>query len=228
MHIKYLFVLVTFAILSENTTAQKANFGFDTGYGTYQMTENRQVLKNTMRSIVLQPQCVNDFPGYLFFRPHFEVEFHNVNIGIAYTLMSTGSRYSIRDYSGEYTFDALIKGNSLAAFAEIPVYAYKNLRFLLAAESGIIINQMKIYESLQLQDNFKRQEDNSFKSRNMFLKPYLKAQYKLIGRLNTHITMGYHKDLGSKKMILGGDDLKSKFVSDWDGMRSGIGMSFQL
>lgn len=229
MQIKTLLVFILIAVLCENTTAQIINFGFDTGYGTYQMTENKKVLKNAMIFNELKPRCVSNFPGYIFFRPYVEVESQYINIGFAYTLMSTGSRYSIRDYSGEYKLDVQVLGNVFAAFAETPIYAAKSLTLLLAAESGIVINQLKMNESLQLQETYNHHDDYNFESRNIFLKPYLKAKYSLTSRIFAHMIVGYHKDLKSDNMNLENDGLRaSAFVSDWDGIRTSIGISFQL
>src|ERR1035437_7511902 len=101
MNHKYIIAIFLLIALSNNLTAQKTIVGFDTGFGTYEMTQTKQILENSMNTNVLQPHRVSDFPGYLFFRPYLEIEYPYFNLGIAYTLMSTGSRYSIRDYSGE-------------------------------------------------------------------------------------------------------------------------------
>lgn len=229
MNIKYTFSLFSLFILLNTISAQKAHFGYDIGYGTYKMSENKQFIKYAMSANVLGPHCVSDFPGYLFFRPYLEIEFHYFNIGMAYTLLSTGSRYSIHDYSGDYKFDSQIKGNSFSAFAEIPMYSYNKLKFLIAAESGIIFNKMKIKESFQLQDAYNQQDDYNYESVNFFYKPYLKVEYEIWKRIRTNIIFGYHKNLKANEMNLVGDEMsESAFVSNWDGIRTSIGITYKL
>ena len=56
----------------------------------------------------LRPVCVSNFPGYVNFGAYLGIERKYFDIGAHYTLMSTGSRYSLEDYSGSLTIDALI------------------------------------------------------------------------------------------------------------------------
>ena len=229
MNHKYIIAILLLIALSNNLTAQKTYFGFDTGYGTYQMTEIKHILENSMNTDVLQPHRVSNFPGYLFFRPYLGVKYQYFNLGIAYTLMSTGSRYSIHDYSGEYKFDAQIVGNTAGVFAEIPIYSFEKFKFLIAAESGIIRNKMKLDESIQLTGISHQQNDYNLTSINIFVKPYLKAEYEIRKNISTNILIGYHKDIIANKMHLEGDKLSvSEFVADWDGIRASIGISYSF
>lgn len=229
MHLKYILILFMPLLLLTNSTAQKAYFGFDIGYGTYEMTKNKEIIESYMRSNELQPQCVSNFPGYLFYRPYIGIEAQRLNVGIAYTLMSSGSRYSLHDYSGEYRFDAKNIGHAFSAFAETPIYLLKGLRFLIAAEGGIVYNRMNLNETFQLGDTYNQQDDYDFESFNVFIKPYLKVEYGISKRLNANVSVGYHKDLKANNMHLTEDDMSdSDFVSDWDGIRTSIGISYRL
>jgi len=232
MNRKYIILFFLLIVQLNNLTAQKTYFGFDAGYGTYEMTEIKHVLENSMNTNVLQPHCVSDFPGYLFFRPYLGIEYRYLNLGFAYTLMSTGSRYSIHDYSGEYKFDAQIVGNAAGAFAEIPVYSFRRFKFLIAAEGGIILNKMKLNETFQLNDidqQYNQQNEYNLASNNFFIKPYIKAEYKVWKSISSTISVGYHKDIDEKNMHIEGDDSrKSEFIADWDGLRASIGISFRF
>jgi len=229
MNHKYIILFFSLIVLLNKLSAQKTHFGFDTGYGTYEMTEIKHSFKSSMNANVFKPHCVSDFPGYIFFRPYLEIEYQYLNIGIAYTLMSTGTRYSIYDYSGEYKFDAQIVGNSAGVFAEIPVYSFKSLKILLAAESGIIFNKMKLDENIQLKEIFQQQDDYNLTSNNIFVKPYLKAKYKIWKNLSSNILIGYHKDIFAKKMHLEDDNLSvTELIADWDGIRTSIGISYRF
>jgi hypothetical protein len=229
MNRKYLFLFFSFIVLLNSLTAQKTYVGFDTGYGTYAMTDIKHVLENSMNTNVLQPHRVSNFPGYLFFRPYIEIEYQYLNLGIAYTLMSTGARYSIHDYSGEYKFDAQITGNTGGVFVEIPVYSCRKFKFLIATESGIILNKMKLDESMQLTNIYHQQDDYNFTSINIFVKPYLKAEYEICKNISTNILIGYHKDIIANKMHLDGDNLSvSNFIANWDGIRTSLGIFYRF
>lgn len=229
MNRKYIILFLLLIVQLNNLNAQKTYLGFDTGYGIYEMAENKHIIGSSMNLNVLQPHCVSDFPGYLFFRPYLGIEYQHLNFGITYTLMSTGSRYSIHDYSGEYKFDAQIVGNAAGAFAEIPIYSFDRFKFLIAAESGVIINKMKLNESVQLTDVYNQQDDYNLKSINVYVKPYLKAEYKIMKSISVNFLIGYHKDVIAKKMHLEGDNLSvSDFIADWDGIRTSIGMSYRF
>ena len=225
----YIIAILLLIALTNNLTAQKTIVGLDTGFGTYEMTQTKHILESAMNTNVLQPHQVSNFPGYLFFRPYLEIDYQYYNVGIAYTLMSTGSRYSIHDYSGEYKFDTQIVGNAAGAFAEIPIYSINRFKLLIAAESGIILNKMKLDESIQLTGISQQQNDDNLTSINIFVKPYLKAEYKIRKNISTNILIGYHKDIISNKMHLEGDNSSmSDFIADWDGIRASIGISYRF
>lgn len=229
MNRRYILLFFLFITQLNNLTAQKIHIGFDTGYGTYEMTKIKDVIENTMRTHVLQPHCVSNFPGYLLFRPNLKVEYKYLNVGVAYTLISTGSRYSIHDYSGDYKFDTQIVGNVAAAFLETPIYSFNRFKFLIAAESGVIFNKMKLDETVQLTDMDSFHDNYQFESINIFIKPYLKAEYKVWKNVNTNISIGYHKDVNANRMYVGGDKRSvSDFSANWDGIRTSIGLSYMF
>jgi len=212
----YIILILLLTPLSNLLTAQKPNFGFETGFGTYEMTEIKQIIETSMSSNILQPQRTDNFPGYLYFRPYVEAEYRYFNIGLGYTLMSTGARYSIHDYSGDYKFDAQMIGNAAGLFVEIPIYSMNRFKFLIAVESGIIFNKMNIKETLQLYDinqPYQEQTKQSLTSYSFFAKPYLKAEYKIDKSIRSTISIGYHKDI-------------TEYFADWDGLRAGIGISY--
>ena len=218
MKYKPTLLIFLLAALSNHVTAQKTTFGFETGYGTYQMTEFKNILETSMSSNVIQPKKTDDFPGYLYFRPYMGVEYRYFNVGIGYTLLSTGARYSIHDYSGDYKLDAQIIGNALGFYLEIPLYTGERLKLLIAAEGGKIFNKINIKESLQLMDinqPYNEQNNSNQTSNNLFVKPYLKAEYKTAKNINSTISIGYHKDI-------------TQNVADWDGIRACIGICYNL
>lgn len=229
MNRRYLFLFFSLIVLLNSLTAQKTCVGFDTGYGTYAMTDIKYILENTMNMNPLQPHRVSDFPGYLFLRPYLGIEYRYLNLGIAYTLMSTGARYSIQDYSGEYRFDAQITGNAAGTFVELPIYSIQRFRFLIAAEAGIIFNKLKFDESIKITDIYNQQDDYNLRSINIFLKPYLKVEYEIWESLSANFSVGYHKDIIASKMHLDGDiSSVSDIVADWDGYRASVGVSYRF
>jgi hypothetical protein len=226
---KYIYVIFLFAAYFNTAYAQKTFVGFDTGFGTYRMDENKLIIESIMRNYSFRPQPVSNFPGYLFFRTYIGIEYQYLNVGLAYTLMSTGTRYSMHDYSGDYKFDTQIVGNSAGVFIEIPVYSFKNYKFYIASEGGLILNKMKLDESLQLIDVYNQQENTNLKSTNFFIKPYLKVDYSIAKNISANIVIGYHKDLVANNMYLVDDNtMVSNFKADWEGIRTSIGVSYKF
>ena len=218
MKYKLTIIILFLTSLSNHLTAQKINIGCEAGYGTYEMTQIKQILETSISSNILQPQCTSNFPGYMYFRPFMEVEYRYLNIGVAYTLMSTGARYSIHDYSGVYKLDAQIVGNAVGLFLELPIYSIDRLKFLIAAEGGIIFNKINITESLQLNNigqPYNEQNNSNLTSNNLFVKPYLKAEYNIAKNINSTISVGYHKDI-------------TQNIADWDGIRASIGICYNF
>ncbi len=229
MNRRYLFLFLALIALSNKLTAQKKHIGFDTGYGTYAMTDIKQVLENSVSTNVLQPHRVSNFPGYLFFRPYLEFEYKYFNVGIAYSLMSTGARYSIHDYSGEYRLDTQIAGNTAGTYIEFPIYSIQRFRLIIAADAGIIFNKLKFDESLQITGFYNQQESYKLRSTNTFIKPCLKVEYEFGKRTRANFSIGYHKDISATKMHLEGDASSvSDIVAHWDGLRTSVGISYRF
>jgi hypothetical protein len=214
------YIILAFILIAQcyYLTAQKINIGYDIGYGTYEMTEIKHILETSISSNVIQPHQTDNFPGYIYFRPYLSAIYKHFNIGVSYTLMSTGARYSIHDYSGDYKLDAQIVGNAVGIFFELPIYTSERLKFLIATEGGIIFNKINIKESLQLNDigrPYNAQNKSNQTDNNLFAKPYLKAEYKITRNINATLSIGYHKDI-------------TQIGADWDGIRSSIGICYNF
>ncbi len=229
MKSKHVFFVLLFTTIFSNLFCQKITLDINAGYGTYSMSQIKESMKDIMVTNYFDPKQVENFPGYVYFRPNIAVNFNFFNVGASYTLMSTGSRYSLHDYSGDYKFDTQIIGNAAGLFVEFPFYTLNKFQLYIATEGGIVFNKMKLEETLQLYDLYNNVYNETFLSKNFFIKPYFKLEYKFRKNISSNINIGFHKDINENKMYFKANkSRKTDFVANWDGLRASIGISYSF
>lgn len=226
--------LVTILLLvSSNLTAQKINFGVDMGYAGYQMSENKALIDGIMASNPLHPQRVENYPNYLFYRPYVSFARKMMTWGVDYTLMSTASRYSIHDYSGDYKFDTKIVGNSAGIFLELPVNPDDKLKIFIASELGYVFSRLELHERLELYNIAENNVSNYQEflvSNSFFVKPYLKAEVPILWKISSFFSIGYYVNLGKIPMKIENklSANQTPFVANWNGFRLSAGLQLSL
>lgn len=226
---------VTFAILLFFSLAlaytQEIQVGFHWGYAFYQMEELRSFNEHLMKEIPLNPQLIEDYPPFYYYRPSILVLWNRFELGVTWTKLSTGSRYSLKDYSGEYLFDTRAKSNGPGIAYNICLNPQHALRFLVCNEAGWLTSRLTVEEALYLDGVEEIKEQYTFKSTDLYWEPGLKIAYSF-SLFQIHLYAGYTnlirgKGLSSKQ---NGEEffmeLKSKPVhAGWNGFRWGGGLA---
>lgn len=234
---KILFITGCFIfLLISDVSSQGVNISLETGIGTYSMADLKSFMTASTSENPLEPVMVSYFPPYLFFSPSLSFGIKNHNIGTRYTLMSTGARSSIKDYSGEYRFDGTVVGNGFSLFDEIYVYRTPMFGLLVKLDIGGVYSKLKLQEFFQLTDVEQVNEDYRFYSINLYTLPGLKFSYNFYDSFSLFASAGYHIDIlrsplyleeSSRNMYLVGDRAR-KIKANWDGIRAGLGVSYRF
>lgn len=227
-----IFLLLSVSLLPNRLAAQMSHIGLEMGYGDYSMHNLSSILDETMSSQQLRPVCVSNFPGYVNFGAYLGIERKYFDIGAHYTLMSTGSRYSLEDYSGSLTIDALIVGNAFGLYSEVPLYKSSFMRFFLCVEGGIVLNDLTIEESFRMDDAYgggEMFERSGYESSDFYIKPYIKMEYTALKNLGVFLSVGEYIDLTSNNMHEKGSFFdKTTLVVDWLGIRASLGLTYRF
>lgn len=212
--------------------SQKVNVGFQTGIGSYSMSDLDKLNKFTMNALPFDAKLVSDFPPYIYFQPSVMVKFNDASIGLIYNYYSTGSRVSAKDYSGEYRFD-------LTAFAHSPgicgIYKIWNIRDLevnIQSTLGFSRTVLDLNEYLSIGDTIINNETIRFNSYNFYFEPGIHLVYKL-KFLRVGLYGGYSVNFNSvpfyymeksNKLTIANDPIKP----DWAGYRFGFSIAYPL
>ncbi len=232
-HIIYLIFLIQ---LSNNLNAQTIKLGFETGIGNYQMTYLKSVINSAVENNTLQPKIVTNFPAYLYYQPSISFCKETHNWGFNFTLLSTGARASIRDYSGEYRFDNTVVGYAPGFFEEFRIFRIKDLSLFLRADAGILSSSIQFKEYFKV--NSQTYIDDSWKviCYGLFTKPSIKATYSLSNKLNFEADLGYHFDLYNGSFHSETDPItyfrhaffQSGNKLSWNGFRFGLACTYSF
>lgn len=229
------YFIVLFQIMN-NLMAQTTKFGFETGIESYQMTDLKTYMNNTIQDNILQPKVVTNFPTYLYFQPFVTFCHENHNWGFNVGLMSTGARASIRDYSGEYRYDNKAVGFAPAFFEEFLFYKKEKLSLYLHADVGLLYSNVQVSEYFMVNTQVYTNESIKLMSFGFFARPVVKAIYPINDKLNIEANIGYHFDIYSGPLIQETDPVtyfkyaffQSGIKTQWNGIRIGLGCTYSF
>lgn len=171
-YITLLFLLVYVPCLS-----QQIETGIQVGAGSYSMADLKDINQITAKYIPFDTKLVHDFPPYFYYRPFILLKMKKISIGPVYNLQSTGSRISARDYSGEYLLDMVVSSNGPGIFDEILLFDHNNIHYSFYSTFGTLFSNLKMKESLVVNEESLTDEKYKFKSFNYYLEGGLKISY---------------------------------------------------
>ncbi|MHB9140988.1 MAG: hypothetical protein ACYC25_03840 [Paludibacter sp.] len=231
---KLLYLIALFQII--NIEAQNIKYGFELGFGTYQMSDLKTYMNDLIQDNVLQPKVVTYFPAYLYFQPSISFCRQSYNWGFNVGLMSTGARASIRDYSGEYRYDNKAVGFAPTFFEESLFYKKGKLSLYLHADVGLLYSNVQLSEYFMVNTQVYSNESIKLMSFGLFAKPVVKAIYPINDKLNIELNIGYHFDIYSGPLVQETDPItyfryaffQSGIKTQWNGIRIGLGCTYNF
>lgn len=149
------FILTTLTVFLTGTvlSAQTVSFSAGTGAGTYNMKQLRDLNEVLQGEMPFETRIVSDFPPFLYYSASFRVRVNNFRYGLEYSYLTTGSRVSAKDYSGEYLLDMTLNGHSAGLSAGYVIPSSGKLEFSFSGVAGVIFTSLRINENLVVQEN---------------------------------------------------------------------------
>jgi len=222
--LKKTFLLSAFLSSSLIINAQHLKIGIQPGIGSYKMSELKDLNKYVANN-VLHPKTISNYPCYYYYQPVISLEFRYISVGFLYSFHSTGSRISIKDYSGEYRFDTKIKGKTFGIIVGGTLNPDKKIKFSLYSEIGLLQSNLNLNEYFRV-NNMQMVDNNYyFNSKNYYVEPGGKISYTF-SFICFEMNFGYFKQFGNgyfegkKGMKLTLDD--KNIQPDWSGLRIGF------
>lgn len=226
---KFTIALTLILILSPALSGQTFRASFTTGVGTYRMQNLKTYLEIVNESLPFSPEIVDAFPPYLWYAASFSVRLGDFQAGVTANYNSTGSRVSLKDYSGEYLSDRKLRAFSPGLFTGYQFPPLTDALSLKAsAELGMIFSTMEVDESLIVGDITIDDYDASFGAFNLYAGPSLRLAYDIMPDISLDLNAGYIIQFDGGYFKPKDQDSYTgnyKMRPDWTGLRCGLSVT---
>ena len=200
------------------------------GLGSYKMNGMRDLQQNLISFYGINALKNSDFPPFWLYSLSISRQYDSTRFGLSFDQMSTGSRYSISDYSGKYISDLRCNAYKIGVFIEkdfsFKIKNIKNLGFGYRIESGglgsTILQQTEI--SINNMEDGTMLEYITLKNVSPFVEPTIFVNWEIIRKLFMQFSTGYLLDLPSSIKL--GTLPETKI--EWAGYRLKLGLIKQF
>jgi hypothetical protein len=231
-----IFFIIPLLLLSAALVSQRFTLEFETGLGSYTMSELSQNIHHSAQHNILNPQVVSDFPPFVYYRPGLGFKTNNHHLGFSLGFYSTGARSAVRDYSGSYHSDMVLRGTAPMFFEEMKIWGTKKLAIALRANIGMIFSTIGINEQLTLYDKVEYDESVEYVSLQVFVVPELKCNYRLSESTEAVFGLGYHLGITAAPVSVQPDSwfdylkyAERRYTeTSWDGLRVSLGIQYRI
>lgn len=225
------FILIPIAVFFYGTglSAQTISLSAGAGTGTYNMKQLKHLNEVLQGEMPFETKVVSDFPPFLNYSASLKVRVNNFRYGLEYSYLTTGSRVSAKDYSGEYLLDMTLNGHSAGLSAGYVIPSSGKPEFSFSGVTGVIFTGLRIDENLVVLEN--QVIDTRFRARSNapFAGPVIGISYPA-GVFDFGLNAGYLFQIttgnfaltdGYEGVLLNPSTGKS-VGPGWDGFRLGL------
>ncbi len=229
----YVTVLLAAQLYSVNLIAQEFNVSVTAGAGTYRMQNLKTFIEIVNESLPFSPVVVDEFPPYFWYAAAASVIKGDFNWGITVNYNSTGSRVSLKDYSGEYLSDRKLSSVSPGITAGYLLPPLGNhLSFTPVAGIGVIVTGMEVDETLIAVGDTVSDFHQNYRAINFYTHPSVRFGWTISSMVNLELQAGYLLQIGNgqfKSVSHRDSEVGIYHVSpEWTGLRCGISVVISL
>lgn len=222
-------------VISLQAKSQEYDLMFQTGIGNYSMSDLKGLNQSLLKTLPFEAKVVSDFPPYWTYRPAILVKFNRISIGASLSYQSTGSRISVKDYSGEYRFDMNVNAISPGIYAEVEVVKINTLQVSFYTSAEKSTTRLSTDEYFNVADSLLINEKFNLKAKSFSLEPGICISYPIMF-FTFGMNIGYSFPMGAKAFYL--SDNKDKTMSNtetgkavvpkWEGLRAWLTFSYTI
>jgi hypothetical protein len=200
------------------------------GVGQCRMEDLRDIQDMKLASISLPAKIIDDFPWTLHYSGELNIQLKNFAVGFGYTFLTTGSRISYSDYSGELTLDLTAISHGLGPSIMYPVYKTEKIWVGPRVQLPLMFTRVTEKNYIRILDETDTDTDKIYSS-SIGLFPSIEAKY-ILSRLSFGLKIGYLFDskgrmVKDKQMTIYFDN-KDYYTTDWSGFHFDFRLGFAL
>jgi hypothetical protein len=228
-------IAILLLVISLQAKSQEYHLMFQTGMGNYSMSDLKGLNQINLKRLPFEAKIVSDFPPYWTYRPAVLVKFNRISLGASLSYQSTGSRISVKDYSGEYRFDMNVNAISPGIYAEVEVLKIKTLQLSFYTSVEKSTTRLSTDEYFNVADSLLINEKFDLKAKSFSLEPGICVSYPILF-FTFGMNVGYSLPLGTKAFYL--SDSKDKTMSNtetgkpvnpkWEGLRGWLTFNYTI
>ncbi len=229
-HLFFILTALAVFLTGKGLSGQTVSFSAGAGAGTYNMKQLKDLNDALLLSEVpFDTKIVSDFPPFPNYSASLRVRINNVSYGLEYSYLTTGSRASARDYSGEFLLDMTLNGHSAGMLIGLALPSSGKLEFSISGVSGLIFTRLRINENLVVLED--QMLDVRFRMRSMvpYASPVIGITYPkgifhfgLNAGYLFQITNGSFRPTNGNDVILLNPSTQKSVGPGWDGFRVGL------
>lgn len=227
---KKLIFSILFLVISIHSYSQHLKIGFESGYGSYKMLDLKDLNTLIKKSFPFTTEMVSDFPSHIYYKPSVIIKFNRFGVGMNYEFLSTGSRISGKDYSGEFRTDFLVKSNVYGFSGEFYSKFQKGYQIICYLNVGKSFSTLNASQFFKVQDSVFYDSKSIYKAHNYLIEPGLRLEYSYKS-FSIGLNGGYAFQFGGESFGLQGNkDIKlgNSARPDWSGIRLGISLYYKI
>lgn len=152
-HLFFIIAALTVLLSGSGIYAQTVSFSAGAGTGTYNMTQLKDLNEVLQGEAPFETRIVSDFPPFINYSASFKARVNLFRYGLEYSYLTTGSRVSAKDYSGEYLLDMTLNGHLAGMSAGFVIPSSGKLEFSCSGVMGVIFTRLRINENLVVLEN---------------------------------------------------------------------------
>lgn len=219
---------------SEYIYSQSIIVEINSGLGTYRHDDLKRFQDYMLTFAPAHSREVAKFPPYFYYSASFENIVNTKNlIGVNFTLLTSGGRNNIKDYSGEYSLDLHINGIGAGFQYRYIFKSFKSFDLYAKARAGLMFSTFYMKESLDLIQADSTKTTEHFHAENIYCEPSVGIIWNFWKRLSLDFSLGYEIDTKGSLLY----ENSKYFISfppgqpltiDWSGFRAVAGVSYKI
>lgn len=230
---KKLYALLLVCCLAFSPLKAGCDFEFESGLATFDMTALKDLNQDILNGLPFDAKIISNFEPWVYWKPSISVHDDWRYYGLTYSFQSSGSRISVRDYSGKYRMDMRVQSNNIGGFVGAKWVNQKYFQLQARLEAGVISSKFSMSEYFELQGYGSTSDAMDAIGVDAYATPSLRFYYG-IKPLAIFLNLGYQLQLDNAALFVGTRDYSlsnnngGKLNANWSGLRLGLGLSIRL